>query len=189
MSQWRSGHEPSIMDCSKWRYGMVEIWRQTQMSNLKNSIFRDITPCNPLNVNWRFWETHRPHLQGRRISRIKNQLPPVFTLIYCSTYSSAFKMEAIYSSEASVDFQQTTRSYIPDDSTLHNQRSENFNSYKFLICVLANLSETKRIKTYSTRPHGTILQKNSTLHSLCHTNIEFKVKITFTDILILPIKI
>jgi hypothetical protein len=37
-------------------------------------------------------------------------------------------MEAIYSSETSVDFQRTTRRYIPEDDTLHNHRYENLKS-------------------------------------------------------------
>jgi hypothetical protein len=39
------------------------------------------------------------------------------------------KMEAICSSETSVDFQRTTRRYITEDSTLHNHRCENLKSY------------------------------------------------------------
>jgi hypothetical protein len=42
--------------------------------------------------------------------------PPAFTLL-CSAYSS-LKMEAIYSSETSVDFQWTTRRYVPEDTTI-----------------------------------------------------------------------
>jgi hypothetical protein len=38
-------------------------------------------------------------------------------------------MEAICSSETSIDFQRTTQRYIPDDSSLHNQCSEDLNSY------------------------------------------------------------
>jgi hypothetical protein len=34
-------------------------------------------------------------------------------------------MEAICSSETSVDFQRTTQRYIPEDITLHNHRCEN----------------------------------------------------------------
>jgi hypothetical protein len=44
--------------------------------------------------------------------------PPVFTIISCSDYSSTMKMENICSSETSVDFQRTTRLYIPQDTTL-----------------------------------------------------------------------
>jgi hypothetical protein len=46
--------------------------------------------------------------------------PHAFTLISCSDYFSTLKMEAICSSETSVDSQQTTRRYIPEDGTLHN---------------------------------------------------------------------
>jgi hypothetical protein len=38
-------------------------------------------------------------------------------------------MEAICSSETSVDFQQTTWRYIPEDNTLDNHRCENLRSY------------------------------------------------------------
>jgi hypothetical protein len=47
----------------------------------------------------------------------------------CSAYSSTLKLEAICSSETSVDFQRTTRRYIPKDRTLHNHRYENLKSY------------------------------------------------------------
>jgi hypothetical protein len=39
-------------------------------------------------------------------------------------------MEAIYSSETSVETQQTTRRNIPEDDTLHNQRCRNLKSYR-----------------------------------------------------------
>jgi hypothetical protein len=42
------------------------------------------------------------------------------TLGSCSEYFSALKMKAICSSEKSVDFQRTTRPYIPEDGTLQN---------------------------------------------------------------------
>jgi hypothetical protein len=35
-------------------------------------------------------------------------------------YSSTLKMEAIFSSETSVDFQRTTQRYIPEASTPHD---------------------------------------------------------------------
>jgi hypothetical protein len=46
-------------------------------------------------------------------------------------YSSTLKMEAICSSETSVDTLRTTR-HIPEDDTLHNRRCENLKSY---ICL------------------------------------------------------
>jgi hypothetical protein len=39
-------------------------------------------------------------------------------------------MEAIFSSETSVDTQRTMRCYIPKDGTLHNYRCKNLKSYR-----------------------------------------------------------
>jgi hypothetical protein len=44
-------------------------------------------------------------------------------------------MEATCSSLTSVDFQRSTRSYIPEDRTLHNRHCENLTSYKLHIDV------------------------------------------------------
>jgi hypothetical protein len=38
-------------------------------------------------------------------------------------------METIYFSETSVDFQRTTRRYVPEVSTFHSHRCENLKSY------------------------------------------------------------
>jgi hypothetical protein len=65
---------------------------------MKSSIFWHIMPCGPLKFNRRFEGTCHLHLQG--------------------AYSSTLKMEATCSSEKSVDFQQTTQRYIPEDRTL-----------------------------------------------------------------------
>jgi hypothetical protein len=62
----------------------------------KSTIFWDITPCSLLLC-----------------------LPPAFMLVSCMAYSSTLKIEVICSSETSVDFQRTTRRYIPEGSTLH----------------------------------------------------------------------
>jgi hypothetical protein len=68
--------------------------------------------------------------------------------IYCSAchllarwfaepISSTLKMEAICSSETSVETQRTTRRHIPEDYTLHNHRCENLKSYIYcLFCFL-----------------------------------------------------
>jgi hypothetical protein len=58
------------------------------------------------------------HLRGLRISHGRNQ---------CGARSR--KMEATSSSETSIDFQRTARSYIPEDRTRHNQRCENLKSH------------------------------------------------------------
>jgi hypothetical protein len=56
-------------------------------------------------------------------------LPPAFMLVSCVAYSSALKMEATCSSETSVNFHRTARSYIPEDRILNNHCCENLKSY------------------------------------------------------------
>jgi hypothetical protein len=53
---------------------------------MKSTIFWDMTPCSPVNFNRRFGGTNPHHLQGRRISRARNQ----------KVASRALKMEAIF---------------------------------------------------------------------------------------------
>jgi hypothetical protein len=48
-------------------------------------------------------------------------------------------MEAICSSETSVETQRTTRSHIPDDDTLHNHPCENLKSYMYVIVDLQTI--------------------------------------------------
>jgi hypothetical protein len=64
-------------------------------------------------------------------------------LVSCLTYSPTLKMEATFSSKTSVDFQRTTRRYIPEDSTLHDQSCENLKSHEAYVCPL-----TKNIITH-----------------------------------------
>jgi hypothetical protein len=61
----------------------------------------DMTPCSPLKVNRRFGGTRRLHLEGLRTSRARNQREHRWQ-----------SLEAICSSETSVDFQRTTRCHI-----------------------------------------------------------------------------
>jgi hypothetical protein len=49
-------------------------------------------------------------------------------------FSSILKMEGTCSSETSVDFQRTTKRYIPEARALHNHRCENLKSYNALFC-------------------------------------------------------
>jgi hypothetical protein len=78
---------------------------------LKFTIFWDIMQCSLLSVN--------RHYACYLLSR----------WFLAQLISSALKTEAICSSEMSVDFQWTTRRYIPEDGTLHNHRCENLESY------------------------------------------------------------
>jgi hypothetical protein len=113
----------------RWVFVIIR-WRHTSLSHrykitrfLEGSMFWNVTPCRPLKVNWRFGEICRFHLQGRPL------ISTCFTLIYCLAYNLTLKMNAKYSSEMSVEFQQTTWRYIPEDRTLHNHRCENLKSY------------------------------------------------------------
>jgi hypothetical protein len=74
---------------------------------MKSTNFGDITACGPLKVNRRFGITY-----------LLLCLPPAFTLVSCTAYSSTLKIEAICSSETSVHVQRATRRYIPGESTL-----------------------------------------------------------------------
>jgi hypothetical protein len=49
-------------------------------------------------------------------------------------------MEAICSSETSVETQRTTRRHIPEDDTLHNHGCENLKSYnRIFLCLSGEL--------------------------------------------------
>jgi hypothetical protein len=106
-----------------------DVWLQVLTVLVMNGfIFLDITPSSPLKVNRRFGGTYCLHPQG-------------FTLVSYSAYSSTLKMEATCSSETSVDFQLTTRRYIPEDRALNN---------KTLYCtqVFVNIGSTTPISVH-----------------------------------------
>jgi hypothetical protein len=82
---------------------------------VKSVIFWDITSCSPLKVNRRFGGIYRLHLQvGEEAEHeISMKAGGKQNSVYhsCSAYSPTLKIEAIGSSETSVDFQRTTRLY------------------------------------------------------------------------------
>jgi hypothetical protein len=88
---------------------------------MNNSVFWDVTPCSPLKDNRLFGRPCHPHLQGRRISRARNQQSSASRLLACwflaELIFSNLKMESICSSKTSVDTQRTTRRYNPEDDT------------------------------------------------------------------------
>jgi hypothetical protein len=92
---------------------------KTLSQNMKSCIFWDITPRSPLNVNRRFGGTYHLHLWGRKISRGRNQ------------GESRWQGGLLCLSQAftSVDFQWTTRRYIPEYSALRDHSCENLKSY------------------------------------------------------------
>jgi hypothetical protein len=86
---------------------------------IKISIYWDITPCRPLKVNRCFAETCWIHLQGRKTSWTRN-------LREAGSKQGSLKKEATFPSETSIDFQRTTRCYIPEDTTLHFMVTDSF---------------------------------------------------------------
>jgi hypothetical protein len=62
-------------------------------------------------------------------------LATCITLVSCLTYSSTMKIVETCSSETSINFQRSTRCYIPEDRILHNNSSENLKSHKIHIDV------------------------------------------------------
>jgi cellulose synthase/poly-beta-1,6-N-acetylglucosamine synthase-like glycosyltransferase len=109
--------------------------------------------CSPLKVNQRFEGTCRLHLQ-RRISQETSMK---------HVSKRDLKMEAICSSETSVDFQQTTRRYI-HKIWLHDHRCQNVTFYKNLPCFCG----TQRVITvYMNLTHfDSILSQRNPLHIL-----------------------
>jgi hypothetical protein len=90
-----------------------------------------MAPCNPLKVNRRFGGTYRLHFRV--------EYPEQETRVKAGgkvDYFSTLKMETTCFSETSLDFQQTTRRYIPEDSILYNRSCENLKFYMTLCSVL-----------------------------------------------------
>jgi hypothetical protein len=121
---------------------------------LKSIIFWDMTPCSPLGFNRRFGGTYRLHLQGQRNRFSKPASKHVESRAFCwfaEPISSTLKMEAICSSETSVQTQRTTRRHIPEDYTLHNHRCENLKS---IVCLLVHFMvyAIKPVPTSHARP-------------------------------------
>jgi hypothetical protein len=96
---------------------------------MKSVIFWDITPCSPLNVNRCFGGTYDLHLQGLTISPARYQRESR------QQAEPTLKMETIYSSKTSVDFQWTIQRYIPIGSNLHTHHYENLKSYMMTIML------------------------------------------------------
>jgi hypothetical protein len=95
-------------------------------------IFWDTAPCNPLKVDRRFGGAHCLHRQGR-ISRARYQSERT-QLATC--FHAAISLGLFDPEDGGdmflwnvFDFQQASRRYIPEDSSLHNHRCENLNSY------------------------------------------------------------
>jgi hypothetical protein len=121
---------PFHISCGKLSVSVCPFLRWSgQRSSLKSSVFWDITPCSPLKVNWRFGGTCRLHLQGRRVSQVRNLLVACFL---AWLILRPWRWGSHVTPETSVDFQRTTQRYIPEDLTLHNHHCENLKAYNLL---------------------------------------------------------
>jgi hypothetical protein len=110
-------------------------------------------PCSLLKVNRCFGGTIASIFRVKEAKQEQN-LPPAFTLVSCSAYSSTPKMEAICSSET-VDFQWITQRYIPEDSTLHNHCCEDLKSYIWMSANISNITD-KHLHIHSSNNHSYI---------------------------------
>jgi hypothetical protein len=80
-----------------------------------SSSFCEKMSCSPLKVNRRFGGTSSLHIQGPRVALFAT----CFRLVSCLAISWTLKVEVTCSSDTSVDFQRSTRRYIPEDRPLH----------------------------------------------------------------------
>jgi hypothetical protein len=147
---------------------------------MKSTIFWDVTPCSPLRVNRRFGGTCRLRLQGRINNFSKKPASKqvastllVYHMLACwflaENIPSTLKMEAICSSETSVDTRRTTRRYIPEVDTLQLitviRTSDNYRSFVLQIIIKRNL-----IHTYIHNQSGPINQDTNIITFLAYLN-------------------
>jgi hypothetical protein len=69
-------------------------------------------------------------------------------MVSCLSCSSTLEMEAIYSSETSVDFHRTVWNYILEDTTLHSHRCENLKSIFSSVFPATFLKQISPIKSH-----------------------------------------
>jgi hypothetical protein len=96
-------------------------WWPRIKNERKSSVFCNITPCSPLEVNRHFGVTYHLHLESRGVSQSRNQ------------HKASIKTVCL--PETSVDLHRTTRSYITEDRILHSRRCENLKYNEKEICV------------------------------------------------------
>jgi hypothetical protein len=84
---------------------------------VKSSILWYVTPCSRLKINWRFGGTCRLHLQGRRITQVRNQKVASRAIWLCWLFFDAEDEGPACSSKTPVEFQPTKRHHISEDRT------------------------------------------------------------------------
>jgi hypothetical protein len=113
-----------------------------------------MAPCRSCEMNRRFGEKYRLHLQGRKIREQGTDCSRLLLPAHAGSSLADFstlKMESIHSSEKSVHFTESTRRHIPEDGNLHSHRCENLKSYInitwFLLHEILNYKESRCGKT------------------------------------------
>jgi hypothetical protein len=90
---------------------------------MKNAVFWGVAPCRCGRLNRRFGGSYRLQLPAHAGSSLAN--------------FSTLKMEAIRSSETSVNT-RSTRRHIPEDGILHSHRRENLKNFTYFLLYLHN---------------------------------------------------
>jgi hypothetical protein len=85
---------------------------------MKSSTSWDVGLYSPVKVNHCFEGTYCLHLQCQRLWLARNRQQPLHPAGFSLSLLLALKMEAMCSSEMSVDLYQTTQHYIPKDLSL-----------------------------------------------------------------------
>jgi hypothetical protein len=85
------------------------------------------------------------HIAGNSINMVTSSsaCSLLHSGLLLGAYYSNLKMKKIFSFETSVRFQGTTRYYIPEDKTRHNQRCENLKSCTNIAKYSSNILHTK----------------------------------------------
>jgi hypothetical protein len=90
--------------------------RDSHGGDSSTSLLWDMTLFIMMKTSRRFGGKFQLHLPGLRVSQTRNKQAAYskkssafFVQVYCMNYSSALRMESIFSSETSGELQQTTR--------------------------------------------------------------------------------
>jgi hypothetical protein len=88
-----------------------------------------MTPSSPVQVHGHFGGTNCIHVQGEKASQAP--LDACCLLVTCLAHSSILNMDAVRSSEMSVNIWRTTRRHITQNSNLRNYYSVSIFSFSF----------------------------------------------------------
>jgi hypothetical protein len=131
---------------------------------LKFRVFWDVAPCIQIDVDRRFRGAYCLHDKGDEI---------------------ALMMEAVRTSETSVNINLTTRRYIPEESKLHTRRRENLKSHMVDICFEKTGYKQKWYKLYFTQQqtayNSVLVFKCCSLHKIIVRFLKIQQVEEFSD--------